>query len=92
MCVCGGGGGEGPGPTGLPENSSDKGYFFIIIFSPQLIFSFTVVYQWFISFPRFQRGSNIFQGGGGSNIVCVIFQGEGGPDPLSPPIDPHMSR
>ena len=67
--------------------------FFIIIFSPQLIFSFTVVYQWFISFPRFQRGSNIFQGGGGgSNIVCVIFQGEGGPDPLSPPIDPHMSR
>ena len=27
-------------------------------------------------FPRFQRGSNIFQGGGGGSI---IFQGGGGP-------------
>ena len=48
-------------------------------------------------FSRFQRGSNIFQGGptfsrgGGSNClfpIDVIFQG--GPDPLSPPLDPHL--
>ena len=54
-------------------------------------------------FSRFQRGSNIFQGGvqlfpGGSNclfpiethITCDFPGGGGGPDPLSPPLDPHL--
>ena len=55
-------------------------------------------------FSRFQRGSNIFQGvqlfpreGGGSNCLFPIethitcdFPGGGGPDPLSPPLDPHL--
>ena len=57
-------------------------------------------------FSRFQRGSNIFQGGGGggptfsrggSNCLFPIethitcdFPG-GGPDPLSPPLDPHLT-
>ena len=57
-------------------------------------------------FSRFQRGSNIFQGWGGgggvqlypggSNCLFPIephitcdFPG-GGPDPLSPPLDPHL--
>ena len=48
-------------------------------------------------FSRFQRGSNIFQGGGGgSNCLFPIethitcdFPG-GGPDPLSPPLDLHL--
>ena len=54
-------------------------------------------------FSRFQRGSNIFQGGsnffqgggGGVQLLIsyinpcnVIFQG--GSDPLSPPLDPHL--
>ena len=60
------------------------------------------------SFPRIQRGSNIFrgsnffQGGGGgggvqmlisieTNITCN-FQGGGGPERLSPSLDPHMKR
>ena len=57
-------------------------------------------------FSRFQRGSNIFQGGGsklfpggvGSNCLFPIethitcdFPGVGGPDPLSPPLDPHLN-
>ena len=56
-------------------------------------------------FLRFLRGSNIFQGGGGvqlfpgggSNCLFPIkthvtcdFPGGGGPDPLSPPLDPHL--
>ena len=47
-----------PGPTAL--------FFFCFFLVLNLFYSFTVVYQWFISkktdFPRFQR-SNIFQGG-----------------------------
>ena len=64
-----------------------------------------VNFKKFYHFSRFQRGSNIFQGGGGvhffqgggvqllipysNQILLVIFQG-GGPDPLSPPLDPHL--
>ena len=54
-------------------------------------------------FSRFQRGSNILEGGvqlfqGGSNclfpigthITCDFPGGGGGPDPMSPPLDPHL--
>ena len=56
-------------------------------------------------FSRFQRGSNILQGGGGgptfsrgynclfpieTHITCDFTGGGGGPDPLSPPLDPHL--
>ena len=30
------------------------------------------------TFPRFQRGSNFFQGGGGEGRVSKFFQGVGG--------------
>ena len=53
-------------------------------------------------FSRFQRGSNIFQGGGGptfsrgsnclfpveTHISCDFSRR--GPDPLCPPLDPHL--
>ena len=69
----GGGGGGVPGPTA--RNSSDNVFF-------QLILQFynglsMVYYKENYDFPRFQRGSNIFQGvehfPGGSNF----FQGVG---------------
>ena len=47
-------------------------------------------------FSRFQRGSNFYQGGSNclfpieTHITCD-FPG-GGPDPLSPPLDPHLRR
>ena len=45
------------------------------------------------------RGSNFFQGGGGpiayfpieTHITSDFPGGGGGPDPLSPPLDPHLS-
>ena len=52
-------------------------------------------------FSRFQRGSNFFQGGGGSNCLFPIEThitcdfpggGGGGSDPLSPPpLDPYLA-
>ena len=61
-------------------------------FSPQLILQFT---EGVIE----SRGFN-FSGGGGSrvqvlisietHITCDFPGGGGGPDPLSPPLDPHM--
>ena len=57
-------------------------------------------------FLRFQRGSNIFQGGGGvqlfpgggsnclfpiqTHITCDFPGGGGVPDPPVPPLDPHL--
>ena len=69
--------------------------------SSQLINTVKEIYH----FSRFQRGSDIFQGGGGvqlfpggsnclfpieTHITCDF---PGGPDPLSPPppLDPHLS-
>ena len=56
-------------------------------------------------FSRFQSGSNIFRGGGvqlfpgggGSNCLFPIethitCDFPGGPDPLSPPLDPHLAN
>ena len=84
-----GGGGGGPG-------QSDK--------KKKEMVNFKETYH----FSRSQRGSNIcqgggsnfFQGGGGSNclfpiethITCHFLGGGGGPDPLSPPLDPHLGN
>ena len=51
----------------------------VFFFYPQLFLQFIEGVQWFdyrenYTFPRIQRGSDIFQGGGGSNF----FQGGGG--------------
>ena len=56
----GGGGGGCPGPT--VRKQSER-----FFFSPQLILQFTEGVKWFYykendTFPRIQRGSNIFQG------------------------------
>ena len=63
-------------------------------FSPQLILQFT---EGVIE----SRGFNFSGGGGGgsrvqvlisieTHITCDFPGGGGGPDPLSPPLDPHM--
>ena len=64
----------GPGPTARKQ--SGRCFFDFLVL---LILQFTEGVQWFYysekdTFPRIQRGSNIFQGGGGSNF----FQGGGG--------------
>ena len=58
--------------------------FLLVLFSPQLILQLTEGVQWFYccgnytyTLPRFQRGSIIFQGGGG---VSNFFPGGGGPN------------
>ena len=78
--------------------------------STQLILQFTDGVQWFCyrenyTFPWIQRGSNIFQGGGGrgptfSRGVQMLISIEthitcdfpGGPDPLSPSGCAHAQR
>ena len=79
-----------------------------VFLGPQLILQKTnVTFIENYHFPRFQRGSNIFQGGGvqlfpggggGSNCLSPIetnitcdFPG-GGSGPLSPPLDPPMVK
>ena len=64
-----------------------------------------VIFKEIYHFSRFQRGSNILPGGGGSNffqvgsnclfpvethITCDFPGGGGGSDPLSPLLDPHL--
>ena len=63
---CQGGGGGGPGQTARKQPVER------IFFTPQLILQLTEGVQWFYyrdnyTFPRIQRGSNLFQGGGGPN-------------------------
>ena len=65
------------------RNSLNNGFFLCVCFSPQLILQCTEGVQWFYyrenySFPRIQRGSNIFQGrsnfltGGGGGVQMLI--------------------
>ena len=77
-------------------------FFFFFSFCPQLILQFTEGIQWFYyrenyTFQRIE-GVQLFWGGGSrvqvlisieTHITCD-FPGGGGPDPLSPPLDPHM--
>ena len=63
------GGGGGPGPMARKQPGQ------CFYFSSQLILQFTEGFQWFyyrenFTFPRIQRGSNIFQGG------VQLFPGE----------------
>ena len=79
-------------------------FFFLVLslFYRSQMVNFKEIYH----FWRFQRGSNIFQGGsnffqGGGGVLLLIsyrnpynlwFSRGGGPDPLSPPLDPHLSN
>ena len=80
-----------------------KGFFAFFLILNLFYRSQMVNFKEIYHFSRFQRGSNIFQRG--SNCIFPIethitydfpegvrtpcFQG-GGPDPLSPPLDPHL--
>ena len=98
-------GGAGPMARKQPEQR----FFFCFFFSPQLILQFTGGVQWFYyrenyTFPRIQRGSNIFRGEGvqclpGKGIQMLIYiephttcDFPGGSRPPIPPLDPHMNR
>ena len=92
------------GPGQSDKKSSDNVFFFLVL--SLFYRSQMVNFKEFYHFLRFQRGSNIFQGGsnffqggGGSNCLFPIEThitcdfpggGGGGPDPLSPPLDPHL--
>ena len=84
-----------------PEKSLDNFFFFfffaLFFYSPELILQLAEGVQWFYyrenyTFLRIQRGSRIFQGGGGSNFFLMLISKEthiicdfpGDPDPLSP--------
>ena len=86
---------SGVGGPGQSDKKSSDVFFF---FSPHFILQKSNGH-----FSRFQRGSNIFQGGGSNffqgrsnslfpietHITCDFpGGGGGGPDPLSPPLDP----
>ena len=88
------------GGPGQSDKKALTFFFYFLFFSPQLILQKSNgQFQRTLSFSRLQSGSNIFQwggvqlfpGGGGSNSlfpiethITLIFQGEGGQDPLSP--------
>ena len=64
-----GGGGGGPGQA--DQKSSDKVFFFFVLslFYRSQMVNFKEIYH----FSRFQRGSNIFQGGGGPTFSGCLF-------------------
>ena len=65
---------RGGGGGSMPDGQKWITYFFLLLlFCPQLNLQFIEGVQWFYyrenyTFPRIQKGSNIFQGGGGSNF------------------------
>ena len=62
------------GGPGQSDKKSSDNVFFSFFFGPQLILKKSNgQFQRNLSFSRFQRGSNIFQGGGSN-----FFQGGGG--------------
>ena len=89
----------------LTKKSSDKVFFLFSFFFPQLILQKSNgQFQRNLSFSRFQRESNIFQGGGGGPTfprgskclfpiethITYYFPGEGGSGTPVPPLDPHL--
>ena len=81
----------GGGPGQFDKKSSDNVFFlfFIFIFYFFLVLSLfyrsqKVIFKEIYHFSRFQRGSNIFQGGGGSNFF------QGGSNCLFP-IETHIT-
>ena len=100
--VSGGGGGGG----GRRQHARIQGFLSVLV-SPQLILQFTEGVQWFYccenytyTLPRIQRGSIIFQGGGGgpnanffrNPCTYLLFSRGGGVRTPYPPLDPHMGN
>ena len=77
------------GPGQSDKKSSDNVSFFLFFFLVLSLFyrSQMVNFKEIYHFSRFQRGSNIFQGGGGSNF----FQGGGGVSNCLFPIETHIT-
>ena len=71
----------GPGQSDK-KKSSDNVFLVLILFYRSQMVNFKEIYH----FSRFQRGFNIFQGGGGSNF----FQGGGGSNCIFP-IETHIT-
>ena len=70
---------RGGGGVHARRPEMDNVFFLLLLFCPQLILQFIEGVQWFYyrenyTFPRIQKGSNIFQGGGG----VQLFLGGGG--------------
>ena len=97
------GGGGGGGGGGVRPDGQKTVWTFVFFKSSTY---FTEGVQWFYrenyTFPRIQRGSNIFQGGptfffrggggggGGVQTLISIETHPGGSGPPIPPLDPHM--
>ena len=85
-------GGGGPGQS--DKKSSDVFFFLVLsLFDRSQMVNFKVIYH----FSRFQRGSNIFQGGGSNclfsietHITCDFPGGVWTPSPLPPPPPPRI--
>ena len=69
---------RGGGPGQPYKKSSDNVFFCVCVFlSPQLIFrSQTVNFKEIYDFSRFQRGSNIFQGGGLTFSRLILYRNQ----------------
>ena len=94
---------SGGGPGQSVKKSSDN-----VFFSPQLILQKSNgQFQRNISFFKLPEGVQHFSGGGGVQLFpgrggvqllipntnpYIICDFPGGPDPLSPPLDPHLHR
>ena len=92
------------GPGHYDQKKSSDNVFFLVL---SLFYrSQTVNFKEIYHFLRFQRGSNIFQGGGGvqlfpgrgsnclfpieTHITCDFPGGGGWSGPPVPPLDPHL--
>ena len=76
--ICRGGGGGRGGVGSMPDDRKQPGQRFFFFFYSSTYFTVYRGVQWFYyrenyTFPRLQRGSNIFHGGG-----VQLFQGRGG--------------
>ena len=96
-------GGGGPGQSDRKKSSDVFCFFFAFFLVLSLFYrSQMVKFKAIYHFSRFQRGSNIFQGGptfsrggGGSNCLFPIETHKtcdfpGGYGPPAPPLDPHL--
>ena len=90
--------GGGGGQVSLTKKALTRFFLVLSLFYISQMVNFKEIYH----FSRFQRGSNIFQGGGGgptfSNCLFSIethitcdFPGGGGVRTPCPPLDPHLS-